>query len=492
MIMEEIEEDKYIEVDNKTIILHTNPSELPRLTPTGKISYAKTRVYTQRYRKEWEQTTDFRGWLTSVPHEPTRAYCKYCKKDLHAHRLSLLKHMCTMKHQRSALMFQNTMARAKNTKLEEGDMDVEYSESEENREEIEELDEDVEYTIEALESEEEISFPEHKYARDISKDVEIKGPVKTIKIEMMNMKRDKLAEAMAHVHGEISEENTEHIQLDMDVASETVETSEFEEITNEEQLDEEGHNLSFVSLNSDVVDSEMNEDEDEQLTEPIEFVDSSLLKGTTLKKVVPLSNTIKIKPNNKTVLLSTGARGVTLAPGKLASGTQFVLSNYKRKAIETKEQNFLPVVKKFKESPSQQEASTSQAKKIVKGTKPATPIVKKPTISTHALDMTKGLPIGGLQVSLYKLLDGRWTFVNECNTSPVGRCNDLINSEKNALSIGRYKLHFDVDKYFSLKSVESLYPFIEIVFDVKNPVLSYHIPVLLSPFGYTTYRGMDR
>lgn len=493
--MEEIEEDKYIEVDNKTIILHTSPSELPRLTPTGKISYAKTRVYTQRYRKEWEQTTDFRGWLTSVPHEPTRAYCKYCKKDLHAHRLSLLKHMCTMKHQRSALMYQNTMGRTKNAKLEEGDMDAEYSETEENREEIEELDEDVEYTIEALESEEEINFPEHKYARDISEDVEIKTPVKRIKIEMMNMKRDKLAEAMAHVHGEVSEENAEHVQLDMDVASETVETSEFEEMTNE-QLEEEGHNLSFVSMNSEEVDTDMNEvEDDEQLGESIEFVDSNLLKGTTLKKVLPLSagNTIKIKPNNKTVLLSTGARGVTLAPGKLASGTQYVFSNYKPKAIETtKKQNFLPVVTKFKESSSQQEASTSQAKKIVKGVKPSTPIVKKPTISTHALDMTKGIPIGGLQVSLYKLLDGRWTFVNECNTSPVGRCNDLINSEKNALSIGRYKLHFDVDKYFSLKEVESLYPFIEIVFDVKNPVLSYHIPVLLSPFGYTTYRGMDR
>lgn len=53
------------------------------------------------------------------------------------------------------------------------------------QEEIEELDEDVEYTIEALESEEEINFPEHKYARDISEDVEIKTPVKRIKIEMM-------------------------------------------------------------------------------------------------------------------------------------------------------------------------------------------------------------------------------------------------------------------------------------------------------------------
>lgn len=45
------------------------------------------------------------GWLTSVPYQPTRAYCLYCKKNLHAHRLSLLKHTCTMKHQRSALTY---------------------------------------------------------------------------------------------------------------------------------------------------------------------------------------------------------------------------------------------------------------------------------------------------------------------------------------------------------------------------------------------------
>ena len=44
------------------------------------------------------------GWLTSVPFQPTRAYCMYCKKNLHAHRLSLLKHTCTMKHQRAALL----------------------------------------------------------------------------------------------------------------------------------------------------------------------------------------------------------------------------------------------------------------------------------------------------------------------------------------------------------------------------------------------------
>lgn len=48
----------------------------------------------------------FTGWLTSVAFQPTRAYCMFCKKNLHAHRLSLLKHTCTMKHQRAALTYE--------------------------------------------------------------------------------------------------------------------------------------------------------------------------------------------------------------------------------------------------------------------------------------------------------------------------------------------------------------------------------------------------
>lgn len=492
--MEELEESKFIEVGDKTIILQTTSSEIPRLTPTGKISYAKTRVYTQRYRKEWEQMSDFKGWLTSVPHEPTRAYCKYCKKDLHAHRLSLLKHMCTMKHQRSALMYQNSFSnKKKQMTINVSDYannefsSIEYSENDENRGDMEELEEGVEYTIEELEPEDEINFPEHKYARDVSENLDVKGHIKTVKLEMIDYKRDKLAEAMAHVHGEVTEENAEHIQMDMDVVSETVETSEYEEVTNEAL--EGGQSLSFVALNNED-ESEMNEDDTEPLTEHIEFVDTNLLKSTTLKKVtVPIT----IKPNNnKTILLSTGAKSLTLGPGKLTSGTQYIFSKYKPKATEEKKVSYIPIAPKLIENVSQQEPSTSQQKKTLKGSKSPTIIAKKPTISTHALDMTKGLPIGGLQVSLYKLLEGRWTFVNECNTSSAGRCNDLINSDKNALTTGRYKLHFDVDKYFSMKKIESLYPFIEIVFDVKNPVISYHIPILLSPFGYTTYRGMDR
>lgn len=81
------------------------------------------------------------GWLTSVPLQPTRAYCKYCKKDLHAHRLSLLKHTCTMKHQRAALLL-NT-----NDKVKDNSRTVE----------IEENEDDTDYVVERLDIEEDYS-----------------------------------------------------------------------------------------------------------------------------------------------------------------------------------------------------------------------------------------------------------------------------------------------------------------------------------------------
>lgn len=108
-------------------------------------------------------------------------------------------------------------------------------------------------------------------------------------------------------------------------------------------------------------------------------------------------------------------------------------------------------------------------------------------LSTHVLDTARGNPVGGLQVSLYKLIDGRWTHISEGLTNPDGRYTNFI--QKADFTAGRYKLHFDVDRYFELRKLESLYPFIEIVFDVKSPQDHYHVPLLLSPFGYTTYRG---
>lgn len=114
---------------------------------------------------------------------------------------------------------------------------------------------------------------------------------------------------------------------------------------------------------------------------------------------------------------------------------------------------------------------------------------QQPPISTHVFDTAKGMPVTGLQVSLYKLIDGKWTHLSEMLTNPVGRCEDLIN--RSDLKPGRFKLHFDVDRYFSLRNQDTIFPFIEVVFDVRSPHDHYHIPLLLSPYGYTTFRGSN-
>ncbi|RLU16449.1 hypothetical protein DMN91_010517 [Ooceraea biroi] len=108
-------------------------------------------------------------------------------------------------------------------------------------------------------------------------------------------------------------------------------------------------------------------------------------------------------------------------------------------------------------------------------------------ISTYIVDNTKGLPISGLQVGLYKLMDGEWTFLNECNTNMKGLFINPLG--KMDCTIGRYKLRFDVDKYFTLRRIETMIPFIEFIFDVKNVNSHYHVLLLLSPFSYTIYGG---
>lgn len=74
--------------------------------------------------------------------------------------------------------------------------------------------------------------------------------------------------------------------------------------------------------------------------------------------------------------------------------------------------------------------------------------------------MTKGKPISGLQVSLYKLIDGRWTFINEGVTNSGGKFSQFI--DRSDFTTGRYKLHYDVDRYFDAKRQDTMYPFIEV------------------------------
>lgn len=113
----------------------------------------------------------------------------------------------------------------------------------------------------------------------------------------------------------------------------------------------------------------------------------------------------------------------------------------------------------------------------------------KSFITTHVLDTSKGKPASGITVTL-EILDKskEWTKVSSGTTDPDGRINDFfpdgIPFEK-----GIYRLMFDTAPYFRSIQAESFYPYIQIVFELKESSRHYHIPLLLSPYGYSTYRG---
>ncbi|XP_053662373.1 5-hydroxyisourate hydrolase, partial [Anopheles marshallii] len=111
-------------------------------------------------------------------------------------------------------------------------------------------------------------------------------------------------------------------------------------------------------------------------------------------------------------------------------------------------------------------------------------------LSTHILDTTRGKPATEVPVTLhYRTSSQTWTKISTGITDSDGRFRSFFTEGQSALEKGVYKLHFDVGPYFRGRSVESLYPFIEIVFTVADPLQHYHIPLLLNPFGYSTYRG---
>jgi len=110
-------------------------------------------------------------------------------------------------------------------------------------------------------------------------------------------------------------------------------------------------------------------------------------------------------------------------------------------------------------------------------------------ISTHILDTTKGKPASGVLVRLYRRApSGSWNELSSMLTDQDGRCAHLLpDTEK--LSEGEYRLDFDTAAYYSAQRVNGLYPAVQIPFYVRAGEAHFHIPLLLSPNGYTTYRG---
>ena len=109
-------------------------------------------------------------------------------------------------------------------------------------------------------------------------------------------------------------------------------------------------------------------------------------------------------------------------------------------------------------------------------------------ITTHVLDITRGLPAQGVRIELEQKQGGEWLALGSGVTNSDGRLSDLLPRES-TLRPGLYRLRFLTGEYFSRFGIAALHPFIEIVFDARDEGANYHIPLLLSPHAYSTYRG---
>lgn len=110
-------------------------------------------------------------------------------------------------------------------------------------------------------------------------------------------------------------------------------------------------------------------------------------------------------------------------------------------------------------------------------------------ISTHVLDTARGRPASGVPVQLEREeAPEKWNMVGQGSTDANGRCAQLVSGGA-ALMAGSYRLVFDTRSYFASQKIDGLYPLVQVQFTVRAGEEHFHIPLLLSPNGYTTYRG---
>lgn len=111
------------------------------------------------------------------------------------------------------------------------------------------------------------------------------------------------------------------------------------------------------------------------------------------------------------------------------------------------------------------------------------------TISTHVLDTALGRPAAGIHITLDRVGEGDLvTKLGSGHTDADGRLRDFVAPDV-TLGAGVFRLRFDTAEYFTRSGRESFYPEVVVVFTVRAADEHYHVPVLLSPYGYSTYRG---
>lgn len=110
-------------------------------------------------------------------------------------------------------------------------------------------------------------------------------------------------------------------------------------------------------------------------------------------------------------------------------------------------------------------------------------------ITTHVLDTSNGRPASGVPVVLESRSAGNeWKTLGRGKTDADGRLANLLPA-RSPLEPGTYRLVFDVATYFRARNAEGFYPEVAVVFTIRDATQHYHVPLLLNPYGYTTYRG---
>lgn len=100
-----------------------------------------------------------------------------------------------------------------------------------------------------------------------------------------------------------------------------------------------------------------------------------------------------------------------------------------------------------------------------------------------------GKPAAGIAVTLeVKTGADEWKLLANGITNADGRIGDLL-SDQSELKQSTYRLTFQTASYFQARGINCFYPFVQLVFEIKDPKAHYHVPLLLSPYGYSTYRG---
>jgi len=109
-------------------------------------------------------------------------------------------------------------------------------------------------------------------------------------------------------------------------------------------------------------------------------------------------------------------------------------------------------------------------------------------ITTHVLDTSKGTPAEGIKITLQASAgDNQWQDITSGITNSDGRISDFL-SKDTVIAPGIYRMLFDTQAYFDQQKIKAFYPHVPVVFQIFDTE-HYHVPLLLNPFGYSTYRG---